>query len=337
MTKIDRTLCLIVSVALAFPAFALSKLTKTEDDGFSWVLVEENGFMGAESTSGKTIISLSSGFDWIKYKSGFLIADNLSKAVFDDNANITRTYTGVYTKNGECIISPNRFDAVFFNEAENGIPCYFDVAKEGKRGICDSTGSLIVQTVSYGSPLYSSEGFKIMNAEGNYTSTGITLPGHNPIAMAKKSEKSESDGFKWTELKSDKYKYGALDADGNPLLPIEFDRIKYTPSKTVGSTGLFVASKDDAEGWYAANGFAFVPIEEGFTYISSVGYGNYARVDKNDKEYGVYESTLGEIIPCGKYDYVSYDKDGFFRIEKNDKYGVVDMLGNEIVSPIYPF
>lgn len=337
MTKKLRLLSFNFLAVLPLFCYAMDKETKIEDDGFSWVLVSENGFYGAESLAGKTLIPLSVKFNFIKYDSGFLIGSDVDEFEYDDNLNITKHYQGYYSKEGKCIISPGLYDTAFFNEASNGTSAYFNIMKDGRYGICDSAGTLIVNPISYSYPYYGDNGFEIKDKEGNYIETGVFLSGHDPIAMAEKIGEREADGFVWTKLKSGEQKYGALDMHQNIIFPIKFDKLEYAASNKTGSNGLFIGTIGDAEGWYAVNGFAFVPVEEGYTYIRPANYENYTIVQKKDKKYGVYEPTLSEIIPCGKYDYVAYDDNGFFRIEKDGKYGVADIFGNEIVPPRFPF
>lgn len=337
MTKIIRTLALVLAVFLPMFGMAMDKETKTEDDGFSWVLVSDNGFRGAESVSGKTLIPLSAKFNWVSYDGGFLCGTDVDKTEYNEKGQVTKNYQGYYTKDGKCVVPPDLYDTVFLQEAENGAPAYFRISKGGKHGACDINGNLVLEPISYSIVRYEDAGFRIQDENGNYVNTGIVLPGHDPIAMADKKEKKESDGFVWTQLRTDDWKYGAMDSKRNMILPIIFDKVTYKPSKTVGSTGIFIGSIDDAEGWYAANGFAFVPVEEGYTYIRPANYENYTMVENGELKYGVYEPTLGEVIPCGKYDYVSYDNSGYFRVEKDDKYGAVDIYGNEIVPPLYPY
>lgn len=338
--NVCKSIILILVLFLSLPSYALDRETKTEDDGFTWILVSDNGYRGAESTTGKVLVPLTEKFNWITYKNGLLEGTDTDVLEFEENntgVRVIKNYVGFYTTSGTCIISPGKYDTVFLKEARDGIPAYFDITQNDKYGICDITGKVVIEPISYGYPSYKESGFEIKDANGEYVETGVTLPGHDPIAMCDKRIQDESDGFSWTKLRTSDWKYGALDSNGNILFPIGMDRIEYKAGKTTGTTGIFICRKNDAEGWYAANGFAFVPVDAGYTYIRPANYENYTIVSKGDKDYGVYEPTLGEVIPCGKYDYVGYDNDGYFRIEKDDKYGVADILGNEVVPTLYPF
>lgn len=326
---------------LLFPAilFAQTKSTVTEDDGYTWTKVEyPSGKMGAESPQGHTLIAESEGFDRIYYSKGFLMGTDSRLIDFDENGDLVNPYFGYYTKDGRCIIAPKEYDSAYVN-SESGLPEYIYIKKNDLYGVMDSEGNILLPCISYSYPYYGDSGFEIKNSEGKYELTGITLPGADPTARATKLPQTATDGYSWTRLRNGSMQNGALNHKGEYVIPMIYSSVKYLPSNTQGQYGIFaVTTEDDIIGWYDINGLPFIPVSEGYTYIRPVGIGNYAfiKTPQTDDE-GVYETALGEIIPPGKYDEISWKKDGyFFTIEKDDLYGVVDWLGHQVLPPSYP-
>lgn len=68
-------------------------------------------------------------------------------------------------------------------------------------------------------------------------------------------------------------------------------------------------------------------------YLHNIGEGLFTY---NDRQKGkVLLNSQGTIISEGKYDYFDNAVDGYIPAEKNNRWGVIDTAGNEILPPIY--
>lgn len=308
------------------------KELKIEDDGYKWYLISsDSGNRGAQSESGKDIIPLQSGFDWVDYDNGFLCGTK-----FSPDGDLDKAHNAYYDKNGNVIIALGRYDIVSYYPQEDGKPAWFSVKKNGLQGACDKTGKEIVPPTYIGL-LYESKGFNGCKEEnGEWKLLDITLPGHDIMAFVKKRQKTESDGFVWYELR-DYPNYGAADKNGNVLLPmsLQLTRIKYINSKKQGKHGIFEVHKDDNVGIYDIHGNEILSPDKGYTHWQYRGDSErgYFRVDRGDAEYGFCDLNQNEIIAPGKYSYASYNVNGFFEVQKGDYEGICNLDGKEIISP----
>lgn len=311
-------------------ALAQNKELKTEEDGFKWYLTSSDGVRGAQSESGKEIIPLQSGFDWISYDNGFLCG-----TIFSPDGDLDKTKNAYYDKKGNTIIALGRYDINYYEVPEGGKPAWFSVKKNGLQGACDITGKEIVPPV-YTGLLYGSKGFEGKTENGNYNLLGITLPGHDIMAFVEKKQKTESDGFVWYELR-DYPNYGAADKDGKILLPMsmQLTRVKYRPSTKSGKHGVFEVYKEDFVGVYDSQGVEILSPDKGYTYWKYIGNNEngYLLVNKGDLEYGFCDLNQNEIIAPGKYSYVHFNTNGFFEVKQGDYEGICDLNGHEIIAP----
>jgi len=105
----------------------------------------------------------------------------------------------------------------------------------------------------------------------------------------------EDDGFEW--YKTGSIKNGALDKQGNAILPEVFGSITY-------DKGIFRVRKDNAlkYGAYDLNGNLLIPIE--YDYLSKEEFGIYVKKDEYE---GYYNENGKCIIPISrKYMYVRH-------------------------------
>lgn len=117
-----------------------------------------------------------------------------------------------------------------------------------------------------------------------------------------KTLQEHKDGTKWYLLKDDKT-YGALDQDGNVLIPLSkgFNYVSYYHADNT-DRGFFDVQKGDFHGIYDKSGNEIISTERGYSMI-------------------VYQVTL--------------DGYKYFGVTKNDKDGACDLKGKEIVPPKY--
>ncbi len=146
--------------------------------------------------------------------------------------------------------------------------------------------------------------------------------------------KTESDGFKWYELKQDDYR-GAQSIDGTTLIPLSRKYTWIYYDDTYG--GSFAIRKNNSstyEGCCDKNGKEIIAVERGY---NEVYYDDgYINVVKNGFE-GVCDLNGKEIIaPERGYNEVYYwSDDGYIEVVKNGLEGACDLNGKEIIAPKY--
>lgn len=135
---------LICLVSLAFPTVSFSQTAKktllTEEDGFKWYRLEQDGYMGAESEFGKTIIPLSNRFDYVQVYRGLF---HVTKKYFGE---------GLYDLNGEELFSTSNgysFDLSRFKDLDEvlGNTKYCILQKDNKEGLLDVSGKIILPCI----------------------------------------------------------------------------------------------------------------------------------------------------------------------------------------------
>ena len=170
-------------------------------------------------------------------------------------------------------------------------------------------------------------------------------------------------------------KYGLIDENFNEILPMEYDSI------CIEDNGFITVQQKDEEsnnsvGLYDYQGNEIIPCEYAYIlgvesnskvlvaskdYGSSLGYSlidrkgnliipenkydeiNVTNMDNifyfhssENQKYGLINEFGEEIVPA-KYDYYidSFSQNGLARVKSNDKYGYIDESGNEIIPCVY--
>lgn len=188
---------LVVMLALLMGNYCLmaqERELKTEDDGFQWYQLRDNGVYGVQDKSGKTLIPLSRGYTRLYYFCGkFHVGKNDYAGACDLNGHeaipLSRGYDnvcfhtrdgigGYYTVmkndfagacdiNGKEVISPSRgYTFVCFHNQQGHVG-YFGVEKNEMKGACDVNGKEIIAP-QYKSLFYSTNGFTSENSQGYY-------------------------------------------------------------------------------------------------------------------------------------------------------------------------
>ena len=143
--------------------------------------------------------------------------------------------------------------------------------------------------------------------------------------------KIENDGFRWYELRDDRWHKGAEDALGHVIIPLDrqYQYLHYFD-------GCFCFEKEGKKGVCDQNGKeVFPPKNYKYVYYHN-DYGfEYYIVESSKGKTGCCDKNGFEIIPT-KYDYVWYNSDdGYFKIENKNKYGVCDKNGTLLIKPKY--
>lgn len=100
----------------------------------------------------------------------------------------------------------------------------------------------------------------------------------------------------------------------------------------------YILRQDKIRGAQSISGATLIPLSRGYTFICyHETDGGWFSVKKNDKE-GVCDKTGREIVAIGKYDDVNYRNKGghvFCYVKLNGKNGVCDDKGQEVIAPRY--
>ncbi len=151
----------------------------------------------------------------------------------------------------------------------------------------------------------------------------------------------------------DEWKYGYIDKQGNPLIPLEFDLltrpaqgiITYMKGKEVGILDLSGNRLTSAQ--YFPRGIRKVYLNGRYGFINPKGKIvvpiKYEKIQKLDRDFHsfLYKGKEGIlvpytnkiIVPSGIYDKILEFKNDFFYVSRNQKMGLIDTAGNIVVAP----
>ena len=114
----------------------IKKKLKTESDGFSWYLISKDGMKGAQSIDGEIIIPLGD-YSLLYYS----IQPKYLMGGFFYVVSKDYKYKGVFDKDGDNIIPISRgySHIVFYDRG-----LYFGVTKDGIEGVCRTNGDVLI-------------------------------------------------------------------------------------------------------------------------------------------------------------------------------------------------
>lgn len=165
--KIVTTLMLVSLILVSFGSFAQKKTLMTEDDGFKWYKLEQNGKVGAQSTSGVTFIPLSRGYTYIFYSYPFNTPNPFPPYVGWFSVKKNSDSRGACDKNGREIVAPGRYDWVEYYDSGGYVFCIVEL--NGREGVCDENGREVIAP-RYKNLFFSriEHVFSYEDASGNY-------------------------------------------------------------------------------------------------------------------------------------------------------------------------
>ncbi|WP_235298292.1 WG repeat-containing protein [Portibacter marinus] len=117
--------------------------------------------------------------------------------------------------------------------------------------------------------------------------------------------------------------YGMIDKQGNEIIPTEFDEV-YEPSE-----GIIRVRKDKLYGFYV-NGQLKIPPQ--YELATDFHQGLAAVMLKNQWS---FIDTNGKNLKVLDYDQVEYGNEGFWMVNKDRKFGMINQKGNEIIPCQY--
>lgn len=124
-------------------------------------------------------------------------------------------------------------------------------------------------------------------------------------------------------------KYGAINADGNIVFPVEYDSLKFYFSKHLTYV---ITCNHERYGLYDTFGRSIIPLVYDSFESQTYAPANTFIVSSNNL-YGIINIKKEVILPL-KYDSISYHRD-CISIKINGKEGLLDKQYSEIVPPIY--
>lgn len=232
---------------------------------------------------------------------------------------------------------------------------YASVKKDGKWGYIDKKGKSVLPNI-YDEASAFLNGYAIVKKSGSYGV--IDIMGNEAIPFIYDGIVPLMSGLFVVE-KNDKY--GVIDKSGNGVLPIVYDSLECKGD--LG--GELITEKDGKYGVIDNNGKETIPCiydrvdvtrfrlgaaevydgDDTF-FLSYMGKKyDYASVFEhytivgNDNKYGIIDNTGREIVPC-IYDHIKgiyeyFEIDYYFRVRKNNKYGIINKEGIEVIPCVY--
>lgn len=163
------------------------------------------------------------------------------------------------------------------------------------------------------------------------------------MAQMQKELQVGEDGYKWYKTSNDG-KEGALDMNGNTIVPCDYEMISYEGNQYDFYPKYFeVTSKEESEwfrGVYTTNGRNIIPTSRHYNYIHGRiqdGITHYT-FEKKGIGCGVCDVNGCEVIFIEGVESISpnYEEGKFFYdIKKNKLWGIVDGNGKIIIQPQY--
>lgn len=245
------------------------------------------------------------------------------------------------------VIGINRlFNAETSTQERNVALRYFPVYTEGKWGVIDSSGNIIIQpeydeyivipdnskaifittiNVNYDDGTYDT---RVLNANGDELFTE-----YDTIEAIENYDSSNNLWYESGILKiSQDGKYGIIDTNGNKLVDPEYDSI----TALKGVTNSLLTEKDGKYG--VIDNVGSVIINNEYAQIQSISdqYENgYIVIDENDK-YGVINYTRTVAVE-NKYDDIKnvYGNGKYYIVKEGNTWKIVDTDGNDYLVGKY--
>ena len=223
---------------------------------------------------------------------------------------------------------------------------YFPVYTEGKWGVIDSSGNIIISpeydeyivipdnskaifictiNVDYDNGTYDT---RVLNEKGEELFTN-----YDTVEAIENYDNSNNLWYESGILKvSQDGKYGIIDTNGSQLVNCEYDSI----TALKGVTNSLLIEKDDKYGIIDNVGSVIIDNEyEEIRPISDQYENGYIVIDENNK-YGVINYTKSVALE-NKYDSIKqvYDNGKYYIVREGDDWKIVDTDGNEYLAGEY--
>ncbi len=173
-----------------------------------------------------------------------------------------------------------------------------------------------------------------------------------------KFKQTAEDGYVWYKLKQGNLN-GVRDAEGNTIIPVKYDEINYICDKTKGFH-YFIVKKDNFEGAFTREGTMVVSPESRY-WLIALESASSPKIDNGGMVFWIAkkenDNTATILDARGKYAFklpegcrwaylnssfgnvtniFSFAGINYFQVEgQNNKKGIFDLDGNQIVPPVY--
>ncbi len=117
--------------------------------------------------------------------------------------------------------------------------------------------------------------------------------------------------------------YGMMDRQGRLVIPCEYDWIE-----DFSTSGIALAQKENKFCAFDKEGVAVVPLE--FDDLSA--YRNHTLIGRKASRYGFFDS-LGHATTETVYDHVEYISDELALVERNGRFGTIDLNSGQEAAP----
>lgn len=187
-------------------------------------------------------------------------------------------------------------------------------------GFIDKNGKEVIKC-QYMMALPFSEGLAAVKDKKTEKWGFINKKGEVVIPFLYRYPRSFTEGYAFVEIDKDKWAY--IDKRGNNITPWEDSFTGYN----FFVDGLAQIKRDGKFGYIDNSGKTVIPciFDHG-----SFFYGEYAIV-QNDSKYGVINRT-GNYVVAPKYKYINRIEDSYVFVQNdNNKKGVIDVFGNQII------
>lgn len=128
-------------------------------------------------------------------------------------------------------------------------------------------------------------------------------------------------------------KVGFVNAQGREVIKAQFD---YTSSFSDGCCVVGVDQSSGSRQYGVINTQGGYMIKPQSSPLDNLGQGRIAFYDNNKSEWGMCSSS-GQKIISAKYDLISVYSCGLALVERNGKYGYIDVNGHEVIEPKYAY
>lgn len=195
-----------------------------------------------------------------------------------------------------------------------------------KQGVINRNGEVIVPR-EYNSITYPKEGLFTAKKGGQYSLYDIE--GNKIVSEDDFDYIIDTSNGLTMVCKEDKIGY--VNSAGKLVIPCIFEKGRDF------SSGIAPVFKDGSWCCIDKTGKELFPIENNYEDVDNYinGLAKVTKLEDGEKIYGIIDDRGKEIIPCGKYKYLSIFSDGLIKVENTSGKGFVDKSGKEIIPAIY--
>ncbi|WP_270090696.1 WG repeat-containing protein [Sphingobacterium sp. SYP-B4668] len=317
---------------------------------YIYIVLKKDGKAGVADQNGKIVVPIqfqdaqvvnknivgvaeNNVWGWATVKDGKVLQqpmyDYVTNFLSDEFVEMrTPDKSGLARIDGKMII-PVEYDD-YLRYVIGGKQTYIEGSKGKQRFLMDTTGKVLLSGHADYKAIVDSECL-IFKQDERY---GVINPITQKVMVANEFEALPS-WIRGLGIAKKAGKYGVIDMHGKILLGLDHEEVRFlTASGQPKYDGIPVIALTPPDQGRA------VPeeVKKRMAYEAQIEQSPYLiEVVKNGQK-GIYSWTGKTIVPMGKYNNVQlhyYNGKTFFLVESNQKMGIVDQNGSEILSPQY--